>query len=356
MEIVTLGSGPMLTYTDDRAVYHVDTCAALSAAAAAGDLELRALARDSYPGTRLRTREMPELRTVGYWDAARRQNWGLDWHRNEGIEFALLSRGRVDFAVDGGVHRLTPGSFTITRPWQLHRLGVPHVQASRLSWLILDVGVRRPNQAWQWPGWLVLGRAELERLTQLLQHNETPVWTADRAVIRAFETLAATVSRGRHPELISRMKLTINELLLSTLGLLERQPIALDPELSSSRRAVSVFLAALPEHIDRRWSVASMAAACGLGATRFAHYCAELTNCSPMAYLNALRIERAKMLIDSRADLPMTEIASLCGFDTSQYFSYRFRSETGLSPRRYRAAVQHEPSRRNVMRMPPPAR
>ncbi len=27
-----------------------------------------------------------EVRTVGYWNAKHDQGWGLDWHRNEGIE------------------------------------------------------------------------------------------------------------------------------------------------------------------------------------------------------------------------------------------------------------------------------
>lgn len=327
----------MLTYREDRAVYHADTCAALAAAAEAGDVELAALARDGYPGSRLDAPDMPELRTVGYWDAQRAQNWGLDWHRNEGIEFALLSRGQVDFAVGDGTHRLTPGSFTITRPWQRHRLGHPNVRASRLSWLILDVGVRRPNAIWRWPDWLVLGRAELDRLTLLLQHNEAPVWRADKGVTDAFESLAAAVRNEHHPDLVSRLKLTINQLLLSSLSLLEQQPMILDPELASSRRTVSLFLAQLGEQLDRGWTVEDMARACGLGATRFAHYCSELTNATPIAYLTGLRIERARELIHTRPDLPLTAIGAMCGFETSQYFSFRFKAETGLSPRRYRS-------------------
>ena len=37
-----------------------------------------------------------------------------------------------------------------------------------------------------------------------------------------------------------------------------------------------------------------MAESCGLGRTTFANYCAEITNVSPMDYLNALRIKRAR--------------------------------------------------------------
>ena len=77
------------------------------------------------------------IRTVGRWDARHDQRWGLDWHRNEGIELTLLSRGRLAFATDAGEQVLRPGDLTVTRPWQRHRVGAPFVTPGRLHWLIL---------------------------------------------------------------------------------------------------------------------------------------------------------------------------------------------------------------------------
>ena len=68
----------MVSYFDDLSVFHADTCKPLSAAAAAGDMEMRALARGTYPGERLPANEMRELKTVGYWDAPRDQAFPLD--------------------------------------------------------------------------------------------------------------------------------------------------------------------------------------------------------------------------------------------------------------------------------------
>ena len=81
-----------------------------------------------------------------------------------------------------------------------------------------------------------------------------------------------------------------------------------------------------------------MAEACGLGRTTFANYCAEITNVSPMDYLNGLQDQaRAHDCLEGEPDRSITEIAALCGFDTSQYFATRFRQEVGKSPREYRA-------------------
>jgi hypothetical protein len=52
--------------------------------------------------------------TVGYWDARSNQTWGLDWHRNEGIELTYLARGKIAFAVDKTDFQL------ITRPSDRH--------------------------------------------------------------------------------------------------------------------------------------------------------------------------------------------------------------------------------------------
>ena len=135
----------------DFGVFHADSCKPLSAAAAAGEIELHALARGAYPGMRLPQGEMRELENC--WILGRRARSvfraGLapQWE----IEFTFLSRGRIGFDVDDHQYELDAGDLTITRPWQSHRLGFPAVPRCRIHWIILDVGVRRPNQEWRWP-------------------------------------------------------------------------------------------------------------------------------------------------------------------------------------------------------------
>ena len=76
----------------------------------------------------------------------------------------FLATGAMSFTVDLRRYDLFAGSLTITRPWQLHKLGHPNIGPGRLYWLILDVGVRRPNQEWRWPNWVMLQREDLLEL------------------------------------------------------------------------------------------------------------------------------------------------------------------------------------------------
>ena len=111
-------------YRGTGTLHRADTCAALVAASDAGEVRLAALARGVYPGMRLPGKVLPQLSSIGYWDAAHDQTWSLGEHRNEGLEITYLDNGHLGLVVDGRAHPLSPGHLTITRPWQPHARGL----------------------------------------------------------------------------------------------------------------------------------------------------------------------------------------------------------------------------------------
>lgn len=319
--------------------FQSDACKPLAQAAKTGGIRLEALARGQYPGRRLGRRELSAVRNLGYWDARGEQNWGLDWHRNEGIELTYLETGSLTFSVGDKEYLLSPGDITITRPWQLHKIGHPHIGPSRLHWVILDVGIRRPNQIWKWPSWLILTSADIRELTVLLSHNEQPVWRAAPEIGRRFQKLAAAVREHGKTDNISRIMVGLNELFLLLLETLRQRDVILTPSLSSARRTVELFLGELKDcrsNLEQPWTIESMARQCGLGVTSFVQYCKQVTNMTPFQFLNRCRVEAAKKLLAENPEMNMTEIASACGFDSSQYFATVFRKNAGFSPKAFR--------------------
>jgi Cupin domain len=258
-----------VTFRTARELYHADTCEPLKQAARDGEVRLAALGRGSYPGTRLPKGDLKELCMAGYWDAPADQNWGLGWHCNEGIEIAYLAAGKLSFSLGEKTSVMKAGDLTITRPWQRHRVGNPNVTASHYSWVILDVAMRRPNQAWQWPKWLLSSKPDLNRLTHMLRQNEQPVWHADAKIANCFERFDEIVANSVESSNDAMLKIVINELIVLLTDLLESRDPQLDESLSSSERTVSLFLENLHERIDEPWTLESMAEACGLGRTHF---------------------------------------------------------------------------------------
>ena len=63
------------------------------------------------------------------------------------------------------------------------------------------------------------------------------------------------------------------------------------------------------------------------------------TGNTPMDYLNNVRINKAKRLLEN-SDIPIIEICSFVGFNSRQYFTYTFRKSTGITPRAYKQKQQ----------------
>ena len=314
-----------------------DTCEPLKQAARRSEVRIEALSRGGYPGHRLAAKTDKELRSVGYWDAPSDQVWGLDWHCNEGVEIGFLEAGSLPFEVENQSHRIKAGTITITRPWQRHKVGNPHVPASRYHWVILDVGIRHPNQIWNWPNWLLLPPQELATLTKFLRQNEQPVWRANEAVCRGFQALGETAAEGVSPRNVARVKLLINEILLALLELLQQKRPCLDESLSSSERTVRLFLQSLPRSASEPWTLEVMAAECGLARSHFSNYCKQITNRTPLEFLTQCRVEAAAECLRSQPTRNITEIAFACGFQSSQYFATVFSRHIGQSPRAFRS-------------------
>jgi AraC family L-rhamnose operon regulatory protein RhaS len=313
-----------------------DNCRLLTAAAAAGTVRLHALGRASYPGRRLQAEELPGLRSVGSWDATAAQSWGLALHRNEGIEISFLASGEIAARIENRFQPLRHDEFLVTRPWQPHQLGNPHIGASRLIWLILDVGVSRPHQEWRWPNWIVLSRADLAKLTCCLRQNEQFIWPGSPDIRRCFLGIAQAIEKDVATGYASRLAVLINEVLLAMLDNFRARQIPLRESLTTAERTLQQFIAELEGALGESWTLEMMAASCHMGVTQFVHHFRQATNLTPARYLTQARVRLASKRLLEESERPITDIAFDCGFSSSQYFSNVFTRQMGCSPRAFR--------------------
>lgn len=322
-------------YEIDGELYHADTCLPLIDAYKRDKLKFKALARYTYPGDRL-TSDTHGLNSIGYWDADEPQDWGLNWHRNEGIEIHFLESGSMPYAQGDEELVLEPNQFTITRPWEAHRVGAPEIGMGKFYWVIIDLNVRRPHQQWEWPDWIILNPKDLFRLTKNIRQNEKAVWNGNKNLRACFNEIAQVVDTDVAGSNSSKIRLLINQLLLILLDIVDQEETELNESLTDSSHSVKLFLEELNDKLGEAWTIEKMANSSGVGLTRFTHHCKQITNLTPMRYLMIKRIEYAKQLLINQPDLTATEIAYICGFASSQYFSTVFKKAEKCSPNEYR--------------------
>ena len=322
-------------YKADGVVYHADTCLPLIDAVKRKKLKFKALARHTYPGDRLDENTLG-LNSIGYWDADEPQDWGLDWHRNEGIEFHFLESGTMPYHQEGKEVTLSPNHLTITRPWEAHKVGNPNIGMGKFYWVIIDLGVRRPHQEWVWPDWITLTPSDLSRLTTILRQNEKSIWKTDNRVRDCFQRINKAVNTDVKGSNASRIRLLVNYLLILLLDLLNTDDIVLNESLTDSSRSVQFFLKELEKNLSNDWTIELMSQSAGVGLTRFTHHCKRLTNLTPMRYLTMRRLEMSKKILRENKSLTISEVAYMCGFTTSQYFSTVFKKHEKCAPNEYR--------------------
>jgi transcriptional regulator GlxA family with amidase domain len=97
----------------------------------------------------------------------------------------------------------------------------------------------------------------------------------------------------------------------------------------------------LPDNLDEDLSVPALAKRASMSERHFARAFRDETGMTPAAYVEAARIERARIFLDS-GDLPVETIARQTGFGTVETMRRAFRRRVGVSPAGYRSRFRSE--------------
>ncbi|QEL55531.1 GlxA family transcriptional regulator [Chromobacterium paludis] len=119
------------------------------------------------------------------------------------------------------------------------------------------------------------------------------------------------------------------------------------PLLNTPTRDSAVFKARrwLEQHVAEPYSLDQVAAAAAVSSRTLLRHFREVADMTPLDYLQQLRIERAKLLLEvTTLDLP--GIVEQCGYEDVSSFRRLFRKLTGLTPTAYRRAYALRAARR----------
>jgi AraC family transcriptional regulator len=91
----------------------------------------------------------------------------------------------------------------------------------------------------------------------------------------------------------------------------------------------------LAENLAHHWTVAEMAAKVGLSPLHFQKLFKQVTGVSPIHYLNDLRLEKARELLET-SFLQIKQIGVQTGLTNDSHFSRDFKRKYGTTPTKYR--------------------
>lgn len=100
------------------------------------------------------------------------------------------------------------------------------------------------------------------------------------------------------------------------------------------------------EHMTEPVTASVLAAEFGLVAPYLSKLFKEYSGYTPAQYIQKIRLERAKKLLESEGDILAKDVAEMVGYPNPLYFSKVFKKNVGVYPSEYRKNRQKETGRR----------
>lgn len=235
--------------------------------------------------------------------------------------------GRALFLSDAMERDIEAGALMLLQPDARYHYGL-HPRADEWAhlWTLFQ-----PRAHWgellDWP--------ELDRGIAYLEINDT----AGRALIESlFRQIVALHEHdtGASTELLQYNRL--EELFIRAgefdVGHGERR---LDPRISQA-------CAYILERLASRLLVDEVAHACNLSTSRFAHLFKQEMGTGPKAWINDMRLQKARKLLLGSND-SISAIGAQVGFEDPGHFTRHFKNSVGCSPRQFRKSFGAQVSR-----------
>lgn len=232
--------------------------------------------------------------------------------RQTAMQLVLLYSGAMTVWVDGLARTAWPGSVCALVPGRVERFAFSATEPTHHAWVHL---------------WPAEPEPDLERRLAAVPE---PLALSRTLAAQMRELLA--LDGSRLPTRLELQELLARTALLQFLG---------EAELAGGRAVapsdpIQRALDAIEDGLSGPLDVHSLAAAAAVSRAHLIRLFRRELNTTPAAYVWERRVARALGLLEDTG-LPVGEVARRCGFASSQHFSRRTKSATGLSPAAYRS-------------------
>lgn len=228
-------------------------------------------------------------------------------HFHGAVELILVEEGALMAIQEGKSRLVSTGEIIVNSSYMIHGYTTPDYAKTIVATIPLATVPSLQNALSQKKfAAEILGAEEAAECARLLQ-------------------LAAEPAHERNPFYMNGLNLAVLALLIEKIGLKEKAP-------SAESDLVREILIYLQDHFAEELTVAGTAARFGYSAGRFSHIFNARVGCSFTRYINGLRCRMAEKLL-RESGLPLTDVASACGFSSLRTFHRVYREYAGHTPR-----------------------
>lgn len=129
--------------------------------------------------------------------------------------------------------------------------------------------------------------------------------------------------------------------LLKLLLFFSRGTFAAVVSADSLKKKILPALVTMNSEFSITYPMDYYAKKCNMSKSSFLHSFSKIMQTTPIKYLNGIKLKNSIPLL-VETELPISRIAQLLGFSSSQYFSNIFTAHYGVSPREYRTRGKKE--------------
>lgn len=252
----------------------------------------------------------------------------VPFHWHDDLEILTVLSGRMNYAVDGEVFSLTPGSGIFCGPRHIHANYAQEGEDCEYLCLVFPMEVICPGEEFRRRYFPAFTGADAPACFPL-----NPGDPREKAVMDSLIDLIAARD-AEDPALGFRMMrqlYAIGEQLFLRLQDLPR----VQPPSDSRFLALRDMVGYVQSHYAENLCLEDIAQAGGMGKSNCSLLFRRYLQQTPMGYLCHYRLEKAMDLLRS-TDKSITEVALSAGFASQSYFAEVFHRAMGVTPSRYR--------------------
>lgn len=227
----------------------------------------------------------------------------VHWHSD--CELLYVEKGEIELFIDGSTHLLKQGQACLIGRMQVHSIHT--ISESEISMIIFSPDLLSGSMSRYW--------------------LDSPVLSSDYDFLSLYDAIKE--------ELLNEDRFTMQSidarLTLTLIRILRGEPIS---ALTTGSKERLLYMELLDD-IDKNYSYYSSergASFLCVSKVYFSSYFHKTSGMTFTEYLSSVRIAKALEMLATDKDLTVTEISSLCGFNSIRNFNYTFKRITGYSP------------------------